>query len=331
MTFVEGFRTRQGETPTAMTTETPPRANWKRLGAFFAAAMVLTHALMVLYLASGGSTDTPSASGFGAVVMRACPGIVALVFQRFVVREPVRTSLGISFRPNRWFVAAWLVPAIWTLLALGFALLVPGTHYTPDLSGMRDHFPGTTVAEVDAMRTQISAIPLPTLGALILGASILGPTISSLGAFGEEVAWRGYVLRELRELSFWQATFIAAVMQGIWHVPFVFEGFYHPGHPVLGTLAVLVEITLQSIAITYVCVRAQSVIAATIVHGTAGAFGVLVALFGGPSAWVQWVFSLTSIAALVVVIVLLVLHDRFVAEQSILRGPRAQRLAEAFW
>jgi uncharacterized protein len=316
--------------PNAATTANASKSvQWKRLGAFFAAAMVLTHTGMVLYLASGGSTDTPAAQGFGAVFMRACPGIVALLFQRFVVREPIRAGLGLWFRPNRWFVAAWLVPAIWYLLALGFALLVPGTHYTPDLSGMRDHFPGTTEADLVAMREQLAAIPLPPLGALVLGGLILGPTASSVAAFGEEVAWRGYVLRELRTLGFWQATLIAAVMQGIWHVPFVFEGFYHPGHPVLGSLSVMVEIMLQSIVITYICVRARSVIAATLVHGTAGAFGAVVALCGGTSNWVQWIFSFTSMVALTVIIVLMVLHDRFIAERSIMRGPGARSIEES--
>jgi len=312
-----------------MSTNSLPHANWKRLGAFFAIAMVLTQAVVALYLASGGSTDSAAASGFGAVALRACPGMIALLFQAFVVRAPVREGLGIRFRPNRWFVVAWLVPAIWYLLALGFALLVPGTHYTPDLSGMRDHFPGTTVAELDAMRAQLAAVPLPPLGALILGGLVLGPTVSSIAAFGEEVAWRGFVLRELRTLGFWRATLIAAVMQGIWHIPFVFEGFYHPGHALLGSLAIMAEITLQSIAITYICVRARSVIAATIVHGTAGAFGGVVALYGGASAWVQWVNSLTSMAALVVVIVLMAIYDRFFADKSILRGPGAMHFEEA--
>lgn len=291
---------------------------WKRLGLYFAVAMFLTHTGMAIYLVMGGSTDNATAQGFGAVFMRVCPGIVALIFQRFIVREPLRAGLGIWFRPNRWFAAAWLLIAIVYLLAFGLALFVPGTHYTPDLSGMRDHFPGTTDTELADMRAQLTAIPLPPLGALVLAGLILGPTISSLTAFGEEVAWRGYVLRELRTLSFWRATMIAAAMQGIWHVPFVFEGFYHQGHHVLGSLVLLVEIALQSILMTYVSVRARSVIAATMMHGTAGVFGGVVALYGGTSTWVQWVSSFTTMAALSCIIALLVLHDRFVAERSIL-------------
>src|SRR5262245_10169587 len=96
----------------AMTADECKGVQWKRLWAFFAAAMVLTHTGMAVYLAFGGTTSTAAAQGFGAVFMRACPGIVALLFQRFVVREPMRAALGIRFGPNRWFVVAWLVPAI---------------------------------------------------------------------------------------------------------------------------------------------------------------------------------------------------------------------------
>ena len=36
------------------------------------------------------------------------PGLTALVFTRWVFREPLRDTLGLKLKPNRWWLAAWL-------------------------------------------------------------------------------------------------------------------------------------------------------------------------------------------------------------------------------
>lgn len=290
----------------------PPRILWARIVVFFALAMVLTHSGMALYLRQGGSTDTMGASGFGAVFMRWCPGLLALIFQRFVSRQPLRVLLSLDVRPNRWFVVAWLVPVAWFLLILGLTLLVPGTHYTPDLSGLREHFAGTTEAELAQARAQVSSLPLPPLLVLTLAALVLGPTMSTLAAMGEEVAWRGWLLRELSPLGFLRAMTWAAVFQYVWHVPFLFEGFMYPGHVAYGAVAMLVWVLGMSFVTTYIAVRARSVWAAAIFHGVAGAAGPIVAaLYAGGPYYVAGETGAMGLVALLPFVVGCWLHDRF--------------------
>jgi membrane protease YdiL (CAAX protease family) len=291
----------------------PAGVPWRRILLFFTIAMLVTHLGMALYLHRGGATNTPGASAFGAVFMRWCPGLVALLFQRFAVRRPLRTGLDLYFRPNRWFVASWLTPAAWILLALGVTLLLPGTRFTPDLAGMAEHFPGMTSADLGAMRAQVAAVPLPPLGALLAVGLLLGPTLSTVAAFGEEVAWRGLLLRELAPLGFLRSALLAGAFQAAWHVPFVFEGFFLPGHPWAGTTYIFASCLLTSIVMSYLRLRAKSVIAAAIFHGTAGACGpVITAMFAGGHPLLVGIDALAGVVALLpfVAAVLFMLKNR---------------------
>ncbi len=293
---------------------TTPGVQWKRLFAFFAIAMVLTHTGMAIYLVLGGSRDTPGASAFGAIFMRACPGIVALAFARFVAKIPLRHGLEIFFRPNRWFAAAWLVPVCWVLLTLGLTLLLPGMRYAPDLAGLREQFPGMSAADLAQARARVASVPLPTLATFVLIALTVGPTMSAVAAFGEEIAWRGWVLREVGSLGFWRAALIGGALQAIWHLPFVFEGFFFPGAPLVGCALVTVEIMLMSIVTAYIRVRAKSVIPAAIFHGVGGASGFIAALAAGGHPLEVGLNGVMSSIALVPFVVAVAIHHRFYGE-----------------
>ncbi len=294
---------------------------WRRIALFFGLAMLLTHSGMALYLLRGGATDTMGASGFGAVFMRWCPGLLALIFQRLVNRDSLRSLLSLDVRPNRWFVAAWLWPVLWFLLILGLTLAVPGTRYTPDLSGLREHFAGTTEAELAQARAQVSSLPLPAVVVLPLAALLIGPTLSTLAAMGEEIAWRGYLLRALRPLGFLRAMLLAALMQYIWHLPFLYEGFMYPGHALYGSSAMLAWIGLMSFVTTYVTVRARSVWAAAIFHGVSGASGpITAALYAGGNYYLVGETGVLGLAALLPFAIACWVHDRFISKSPMLGG-----------
>lgn len=54
------------------------------------------------------------------------PGLVAVVFARFVLAEPAASALALRLRPNRWWLLAWLLPAMTAGVSLGLRLLAPG-------------------------------------------------------------------------------------------------------------------------------------------------------------------------------------------------------------
>jgi hypothetical protein len=53
----------------------------------------------------------------------------------------------------------------------------------------------------------------------------------------------------------------------VWHLPFILYGYNYPGHPVAGVFVMTLWTLLFSPLIGYTCVRANSVVAAAIMHG----------------------------------------------------------------
>ncbi|MDQ0339970.1 membrane protease YdiL (CAAX protease family) [Caldalkalibacillus uzonensis] len=119
--------------------------------------------------------------------------------------------MGISFRINRYFIVAWLLPVVIVILTPGVNLLFPQVHYSPDMGGFFERLEGQLSEEQLAqMKEQMPAIHPFWLG-LIQGL-IAGLTINALFAFGEELGWRGYLLKACQPLGFWKASLFIGVI-----------------------------------------------------------------------------------------------------------------------
>ena len=89
---------------------------------------------------------------------------------------------------------------------------------------------------------QLAAANLPAaalLPVMALNSVIIGPFLGLIIAFGEEYGWRGYLQPELIRLGRVRGVFILGVIWGIWHWPIIWMGYNFPGHPVLGSLAMV--------------------------------------------------------------------------------------------
>jgi uncharacterized protein len=105
---------------------------WRRVLLYYAVAYVATYGTVALFLAGGGSYRDPAWVFFAQISMLA-PATSAILLERFVFRGPVRTSLAIRMRPNRWFAVAWLLPLVLAFAALGLELLQPGVSFDGSL------------------------------------------------------------------------------------------------------------------------------------------------------------------------------------------------------
>lgn len=86
--------------------------------------------------------------------------------------------------------------------------------------------------------------------------------------FGEELGWRGFLQREWASLGFWKSSWLVGLVWGLWHIPFLLHGHNFPGHTYLGVLVMTAWTVLFAPLITYIRYRANSVIAAAVMHGT---------------------------------------------------------------
>ena len=59
-----------------------------------------------------------------AMVIMALSMVSTILVQKVIYKEPLRKPLGISFKLNRWWLAAWLFPPLFAFAVMGVGLLI---------------------------------------------------------------------------------------------------------------------------------------------------------------------------------------------------------------
>jgi membrane protease YdiL (CAAX protease family) len=200
------------------------------------------------------------------------PSIIAIILQKMVCKEPLKEPLGISFKPNRYFLVAWLLPPAIALATLGISLLFPGIEFTPGMEGMIERYRSIlTPEQISELQKQIVESPIHPFWIALLQGLIAGPTINAIAGFGEELGWRGFLQKEFSKLDFWKSSFIIGLVWGVWHAPIILQGHNYPQHPLIGVIMMIIFTLLLSPIFSYVRIKAKSVIAAAIIHGSLNA------------------------------------------------------------
>jgi len=272
----------------------------RRIAVFYGATFLLTHAVTTAYRLRGGSWHSLDTFLVANGIML-IPGLMALAFARWIFDEPRAATLGLRLRPNRWWLIAWLAPPALMLLTLGVSLLLPGTTYDPSMSGLGARL-GFSAADGARLASNTTALHLPPLAGFLVQGVVLGPTLGAIGGLGEELAWRGLLHRAFISRGFWRCTLVTGLLWAVWHLPLTLQGYGYPQHALLGTAVFVVYALAFAPLMTFVRVRAQSVIAPAILHGTADTTVLLTLALvsGGGDLTTGW-GSLSSIAVLAVV------------------------------
>lgn len=227
------------------------------------------------------------------------PALGAVAAQR-AQGEAVLAPLGVALRPNRWWLLAWLLPAALQPVILVGALLLPGTSWSPDLSGFLERLALSLPPEqVQQAKAQLDALPRSLFWALTLAQPLVaGATVNALAAFGEELGWRGWLFRRYATLGFWRRNAVVGALWGAWHAPIILQGHNYPQHPAAGVALMTLFCLLLAPLADVVRLRGGSVWAAAVLHGSVNATAGLGLLFvrGGDDLTV----GMTGIAGLVV-------------------------------
>lgn len=225
------------------------------------------------YFALGGSLLSPSFIVV-AVLFMFTPMLSAIIVQKVIYREKVLFPLGVSFRLNRWFIVGWLLPPFLALAATGVSLLMPGVEFSSDpavSNAFQSVSKNATGDRMVELKQQISKIPIHPFWLALISGLVAGATINAVAGFGEELGWRGLLQKELAWLGFWKSSWVIGFVWGAWHLPFIIHGYNYPGHPVAGVFMMTLMTVLFAPLIAYVRLKARSVIAAAIMHGTLNA------------------------------------------------------------
>ena len=232
----------------------------------------------------------------------------AVVFTRLLFREPVFKDLGLSFRFNRWWWIGWVLMPVIALAVLGVTLLMPGAQWNPGGEMLQQ-----------AMSQLPDGFGMAGLIALcIFSGLIAGATLNAVFGLGEEIAWRGFLMKEFRGRSFLSAALLIGVIWGFWHAPLILNGHNYAQHPVAGVFMMAVMCLLMTPILMYFRQKSSSVIVPAVMHGTfngvIGLTPVLVSpsndlLYGGP--------GVAGFIVLLAVNIALFLIDRYWLKENI--------------
>ena len=299
----------------------PLRERYRKVALFVGLTYLVSYLLVFLYSALVGSWTMPNAVVLGVAYMF-IPATVVLIVQKGIFQEPLKGPLRITLRPNRWFLAAWLLPPLIACASLGVALLLPGVRFSPEMEGMVERFGKLlTPDQIEQMRNQARAMPIhPFWIPLGLGL-IAGGTVNAVAAFGEELGWRGLLLRELEPLGFWRCSALIGLIWGFWHAPLILHGHNYPEHPWAGVFLMTAMTVLLSPMLGYLTIRANSVLAAAIFHGTFNATaGLAIVVIRGGNDLTTGVTGLAGLTVLAVMNCGLFAFDRWVMGEPIGRN-----------
>ncbi len=291
---------------------------WLFLGLTFGVDWLLAG---LFYLLGGRLNTTPAV--FMALCYMFVPMIMAIVVQKYIYHEPIKGPLGVSFRINTWWLAAWLIPPALAFGAFGISLLFSGVSYSPEMAGIYEHFRKVfTPEQIEAIKRQQALLPIHPVWLSLISGLIFGPTLNALAGFGEELGWRGFLQKELSMLGFWRSSALIGFIWGVWHLPLILMGHNYPEHPVPGVFLWTVNCVFLGIVFSYVRIRAQSVIAAAVMHGTYNAMaGVAIILIAGGSDLTTGLPGAAGAIASAVAAALLFIYDRYVSRGSIAGTP----------
>ena len=256
--------------------------NIKKSLLFIVLTFFFNYLLIFSYLALGGKWLMPYAAIVGAIYMFV-PMVIAII-QKFIYKEPLKEPMGISWKINCWWVVAWLLPPAVAFATIAISLLFPGVEYSPEMTGFFERFRQVLPPEqFEKMQQQAAELPVhPFWIALTLGL-VAGGTINAVAGFGEELGWRGFLQKEFSFMGFWKSSLLIGFIWGIWHAPLILKGHNYPQHPRAGAFMMTGWCMLLAPIFSYVRLKAKSVIAAAVIHGSLNATAglALVVVKGG--------------------------------------------------
>jgi uncharacterized protein len=239
---------------------------------------------LVIYL-TGGLVNSPAlipGTNFSlalvllAVFYMGAPA-AAHVLTRVITRQGwANTWLRPHFKRGwPFWVAAWFLPGILTVLGMVVYFLIMPHMFDSSLSQLRAMYAGQGVPVPDNLWM---VIVIQTFTAMLIS-----PILNSLFTLGEEFGWRAYLQPLLMPLGPRKAMLWIGVIWGVWHWPVILMGhnygLEYPGSPWLGPLAMVWFCFISGTILGWLTWRGGSVWPAVIGHSAINgiaAIGLLV-------------------------------------------------------
>lgn len=243
--------------------------------------------------------------------------MISVVIVQLINKEPVLKDLGVSFKLTRWLFIGWLLMPIFNVLAMFLSTFFPEITYTTDNPIL--------LQTIEQMSAKIPDIDATKVLLMILFSGLAsGFTINALFAMGEEIAWRGWLLKQYEGTSFLKTSLLIAVIWGLWHSPLILMGHNYPAHPVAGVFMMVAFCAVLTPLIMYIRIKAHSVVAAAILHGTVNAgAGISAVYLANYNDLLCGSTGLAGIIVLLCIDLILFAFDSWITKERIMTSPLA--------
>lgn len=251
--------------------------------------------------------DTPIVTGALSSLAMMLP-LLAVIITQLICKEPLLKGLGISFKINRWWFAGALLMPVLAMVIMGVSLLMPGAYWNAG---------GETVqTALEQMPAGIG--PWGLIVVSLVSGIFAGATINALFALGEEIAWRGFLVKEFEGKSFLTLSLVSGAIWGFWHFPLILNGHNYPQHPVIGVFMMVFLCMALTPMLLYFRQKSGSVIVPAIMHGTFNAVVGISNIFVAPAN--DLLIGGPGLAGFIVILsadLLLYLYDHYVSKDCI--------------
>ena len=262
--------------------------NKKRLTIFLILTFVATWLYCLLFVyprANAVSAEEISTLQLFIAATMFIPAICVII-TRLITKEGFQNSM---IKPNfkgniKTYLLAYFGPSILTLIgAIVYFLIFPKQF---------DINCGYLLQTYESMGVDMGMTAMPANLLMLsqgITAILFGPIINFVTCFGEEWAWRGYMVPKMAEsMETVPMLLVSGVIWGLWHAPLTVIGHNYGlgylGYPVTGILAMCLFCTVVGIFMSYITLKTQSCIPAVLAHGAINAFasiGIYFTVDGG--------------------------------------------------
>ena len=226
--------------------------------------------------------------GEGATPLIVAPIAISMFFPLVGALVANRASkpadrIDLCFRPFvrenvRYYVAAWLIPAILSALGCILFFAVNPQLFDPTFAGYLrtlEAAGGPAASSMPSADELASAMPA-MVAVTFVAAITVAPFLNAIPAFGEEAGWRGMLFPTLRELmSTRAAAIVSGIIWGVWHAPVIAMGHNYgmgySGFPWAGIVVMTVACTAFGLTLCYLRLHTQSVWPCALAHGALNA------------------------------------------------------------
>ncbi|MBD2769906.1 CPBP family intramembrane metalloprotease [Hymenobacter sp. BT664] len=262
--------------------------NWKKILLYLAFSFSISWTVFII----SKLLRVEYASTAGTIIVAGLympgPSLAAFIVQKLIYKGSFKEyGWGFTKQSIRW---ALITPIIFlAFLALAFSVvgLLGNSDIIPEFGQLNFSHESveSNLRNLLGNRLDTRAIKIPDASSLtllfifLLQAMAAGVSVNLPIMLGEELGWRGLMLKETQTLGFVRSNLLIGITWGVWHLPIIIAGHNYPHHSYTGILMMCIFTVAISPVFAYVRLKMKSIVGPCMLHGMINASGSILTLY----------------------------------------------------